>query len=141
GRVMITSENAEGLKEAVEIVKNITREVQVGEIFEGEVVKIVQDRNSGKEIGAIVELLPNHDGMVHISAFSHNRIDKVSDFVKVGEKLKVKVMGVDKEKGRIELSHKVFDESAPNRPEREKKPFFPKGNSRGSKNQSRFNKQ
>jgi len=115
GRVMITSENAEGLKEAVETVKNITREVKAGEIYEGEVVKIVQDRNSGKEIGAIVELLPNHDGMVHISQFTHERLEKVSDFVKVGEKLKVKVVNVDKEKGRVELTHKEFEEGG-NRP-------------------------
>ena len=116
GTVMITSENADGLKEAVQTVKNITLEVKAGEIYEGEVIKIVQDRNSGKEIGAIVELLPGHDGMVHISQFSHERIEKVSDFVKVGEKLKVKVVNVDKEKGRVELTHKEFEEGG-NRPE------------------------
>ncbi|MFH1597901.1 MAG: polyribonucleotide nucleotidyltransferase [Patescibacteria group bacterium] len=123
GTVMITSENAEGLKEAVQTVKDITREVVVGEVYEGEVTNIVKDRNSGKEIGAIVELLPSQDGMVHISAFSHERIDRVSDVVKVGEKLKVKVMGIDKEKGRIELSHKVFEENAEERPNRPKSPF------------------
>jgi len=137
GRVMITSEKAEGLKEAVETVKNITREVKPGEVYEGKVVKIVQDRNSGKEIGAIVELLPNHDGMVHISQFTQERLEKVTDFVKVGEKLKVKVVNVDKEKGRVELTHKEFEEGgnppASNRPtkDRPRRPShrpFRKGN-------------
>ncbi|MBU0964301.1 S1 RNA-binding domain-containing protein, partial [Patescibacteria group bacterium] len=52
---------------------------------------------------------PGQDGMVHISQFKQERIDRVSSIVKVGDKLKVKVMGVDKERGRIELSHKVLN--------------------------------
>ena len=117
GLVIITSNNAELGEKALAWIKNLTREIEIGEVYEGEVLKIVTDRNSGSEIGAIVELVPGQDGMVHISAFSNERIDRVSDIVKVGEKLKVKVMGVDKERGRIELSHKMFNESAPSRSE------------------------
>jgi len=108
GLVMITSTDGPMAEKAIKWIKDLTREVMVGEVFEGTVMKIVADRNSGTEIGAIVELIPGQDGMVHISQFSNERIAKVSDVVKEGDKLKVKVMGVDKERGRIELSHKVF---------------------------------
>lgn len=107
GLVIITSTSSELGKKAIDWVRDITREIEVGEIFEGEVVKIVTDRNSGTEIGAIVELIPGQDGMVHISQFTNERIPRVSDIVKVGDTLKVKVMGIDKERGRIELSHKA----------------------------------
>ncbi|MFA5134861.1 MAG: polyribonucleotide nucleotidyltransferase [Patescibacteria group bacterium] len=116
GLVMITSTNAEMGKKALDWVHNLTREIEIGEIFEGQVIKIVTDRNTGSEIGAIVELLPGQDGMVHISQFSNERIARVTDVVQVGDKLKVKVMGVDKERGRIELSHKVLNGGAPEQP-------------------------
>lgn len=123
GLVMITSTNSELAQKALEWIKNLTHEVTVGEVYEGEVIKIMTDRNSGSEIGAIVELVPGQDGMVHISQFSNERINKVSDLVKVGDKLKVKVMGVDKDRGRIELSHKVFNESR--MPDKVDKKSFP----------------
>ncbi len=128
GLVIITSTNSEMGEKALAWIKNLTREIEVGEVYEGEVLKIVTDRNSGGEIGAIVELVPGQDGMVHISAFSNERIARVSDIVKVGDKLKVKVMGVDKERGRIELSHKMFNESAPSRSE-SKGTFKPRSSS------------
>lgn len=109
GTIMITSHQQDMADRAITWVKNLTHEVKVGEIYEGVVTKIVTDRNSGNEIGAIVELLPTQDGMVHISQFSNQRINRVSDVVKVGDKLKVKVMGIDKEKGRIELSHRALN--------------------------------
>lgn len=112
GLVMITSRNSAMAEKALTWIKNLTHEVVVGEVYEGIIAKIMTDRNTGSEIGAIVELVPGQDGMVHISQFSQQRINKVSDIVKVGDKLKVKVMGVDKERGRIELSHKIFNEPA-----------------------------
>jgi len=112
GLVMVTTSNSGMGDKAVTWVKNLTHEVTVGEVYEGIVMKIVTDRNSGTEIGAIVELVPGQDGMVHISQFENRRINKISDVVKVGDKLKVKVMGVDKERGRIELSHKVLNQQA-----------------------------
>ncbi len=124
GLVMITSHNSAMSEKAMTWVKNLTHDIVPGEIYEGVVAKIVTDRNSGSEIGAIVELLPGQDGMVHISQFSDQRIAKVSDVVKVGDKLKVKVMGVDKERGRIELSHKVLNGSKPTGPDRQIKKQF-----------------
>jgi polyribonucleotide nucleotidyltransferase len=108
GLIFITSTSAEMATKAEEWIKNITREVVPGEIFEGTVTQIMKDRNSGGEIGAIVEFAPGKDGMVHISEFASARIRAVSDVVQVGQKLKVKVMEVDKERGRISLSVKAL---------------------------------
>jgi len=108
GLVMITSTNGEMGEKAINWVKDLTREITVGETFEGPVQKIVTDQ-SGNEIGAIVQLTSSKDGMVHISQFSNERIARVSDVVKVGETLKVKVMEVDTERGRISLSVKAID--------------------------------
>jgi len=108
GLIFITSTNSEMATKAEEWIKNITREVVPGEIFEGTVTQIMKDRNSGSEIGAIVEFAPGKDGMVHISEFAPARIRAVSDIVQVGQKLKVKVMEVDKERGRISLSVKAL---------------------------------
>jgi predicted RNA-binding protein with RPS1 domain len=67
---------------------------------------IQTDRNSGKEIGAIVEILTGKTGMVHISEVAPKRIDKVSDELSVGQTVKVKVLSVDRERGRVALSIK-----------------------------------
>lgn len=106
GLVMITSTDADGAKRAQEWIANIVKELEVGEIYEGKVVKIVTDKNNGNEIGAIVELLPGKDGMVHISQVSYDRINKITDVINVGDPVKVKVMEVDKEKNRVSLSMK-----------------------------------
>jgi len=106
GLVMITSTDSEGAKKAQAWIEGIVKEIEVGEIYEGKVLKIVTDKNRGNEIGAIVELAPGKDGMVHISQIAHERVEKVSDKVKVGDVVKVKVMEVDKEKGRVGLSIK-----------------------------------
>lgn len=106
GLVMITSTSAEGGDKAKQWVIDLTREIEIGEIIEGTVTKIVTDKMNGNEIGAIVEFGHGRDGMVHISEFRHERIARVSDIVKVGDTLKVKVVDVDKEKGRTSLSVK-----------------------------------
>ncbi len=108
GLVMITSVGAEGGEKARQWVIDLTREVEIGEEVEGQVVKIVADKNTGAEIGAIVEFGKGRDGMVHISEFRHERIRAVSDVVKVGETIKVKVVDIDKEKNRISLSVKAL---------------------------------
>lgn len=110
GLIMITSHKSEMAEKAKTWIEQITKEVEIGEIYEGTVTQIMTDRMSGSEIGAIVEILPGHEGMVHISEFSYERIGKVSDVVEVGQKLKVKVMNVDKERGRIALSVKALTE-------------------------------
>jgi polyribonucleotide nucleotidyltransferase len=96
GLVFITGMDAVGLEKAAEWIKGIVREVEVGEVFQGKVVKIM-------DFGAFVEILPGTDGMVHISKFVKERITSVSEVVKEGDIIPVKVMSVD-ELGRINLS-------------------------------------
>ncbi|MFH0804988.1 MAG: polyribonucleotide nucleotidyltransferase [Patescibacteria group bacterium] len=108
GLIFVTSTSSDMAKKAEEWIQNITREVVPGEVYEGTVTQIMKDRNSGTEIGAIVELAPGKDGMVHISEFAEGRIRNVSDVVTVGQKLKVKVVEVDKERGRTSLSVKAL---------------------------------
>jgi polyribonucleotide nucleotidyltransferase len=123
GLVLITSHNAELAEKALTWVKNLTKEIIVGEIYEGTIIQIMTDRNTGAEIGAIVELVPGKDGMVHISEFSEQRIRAVSDVAQVGQKLKVKVVSVDKERGRIGLSVRALTETG----ERPARPMRPDG--------------
>ncbi len=110
GVVMISSADSEAARVAETLIKQQFVEIEVGQIYEGTVTNIQKDRNSGKEIGAIVEFLPGRDGMVHISEIASRRIEKVSDEVKVGDKVKVKVVNVDKERNRVGLSIKKAQE-------------------------------
>ncbi|MCB9802955.1 polyribonucleotide nucleotidyltransferase [Candidatus Nomurabacteria bacterium] len=136
GTVMITSHDEEGAAKAKAWVENIVKEVLVGEIYDGKVIQIVKDKNRGTEIGAIVEILPGKDGMVHISEVDHTRINKVTDKINVGDMVKVKVVDIDKEKNRTSLSIKAllprpegaFEERPKNDFSRpgDKKPFFKK---------------
>ncbi len=100
GLVMVTSNDAEGSKKAIDWIHNLTREIKVGEEFEGKVVRIM-------DFGAFVELTPGHDGLCHISELAWSRVGKVEDVVNIGDTLKVKVVEIDN-LGRINLSHKVF---------------------------------
>lgn len=107
GLVMISSTDPELAKVAIEEVTAIARVIEVGEIFEGDVIQIIRDRmDPKKEIGAVVQFLPNKEGMVHISQIAKERINLVSDKVKIGDKVKVKVVAIDPEKGRYSLSMK-----------------------------------
>lgn len=104
GLCMITSKDTQIAQAVKAIVEGIGRPIEIGQEFEGPVVQIVKDRNSGKEIGAIVQLTPNRDGMIHISALGNGQfVQNVSSLVKVGDTLKVRVKDVDSEKGRISL--------------------------------------
>jgi len=107
GTVTIASTDSAMSKKAIDEISSMTREVEVGEIFEAPVTQILKDRMRGNEIGAVVQILPNQDGMVHISQIANERIEKVSDKLKVGDIVKVKVMEVDKERGRVSLSIKA----------------------------------
>ena len=98
GLVMITAVNGESGKAAFDWVTNLTREVKAGETFDGEVVRLM-------DFGAFVQILPGKDGMVHVSELAPWRVEKVSDVVSVGDKVKVVVNEID-EKGRINLSMK-----------------------------------
>jgi polyribonucleotide nucleotidyltransferase len=100
GLVMVASNNAEGMKKALEIIHNLTREIKIGEVFKGKVVRIM-------DFGAFVELTPGHDGMCHISELAPYRVNRVEDVVKIGDELEVKVVEID-HMGRINLSHKAL---------------------------------
>jgi polyribonucleotide nucleotidyltransferase len=100
GLVKIAAFTKEEGDAAVEAVKNLTMEPEVGTVYEGKVVKIT-------DFGAFVNILPGTDGLVHISQMTHERLNKVTDFVKEGETLKVKVLEVSKD-GKIRLSHKAL---------------------------------
>jgi polyribonucleotide nucleotidyltransferase len=121
GLVMVTSNNAEGSAKAVEWIKNLTRELQVGEVFQGKVNRIM-------DFGAFVELVPGHDGLCHISELAWSRVGKVEDVVKIGDVLPVKIVEID-HMGRINLSHKAMlpkPEGMPDMPDRPPRP--PRGN-------------
>ena len=99
GRVFVTAEKEEAAQKAVEWIKNITREVKVGETFQGKVKRILN-------FGAFVEILPGQEGLVHISQLAPYHVEKVEDVVKVGDMVTVKVISID-EQGRINLSIKA----------------------------------
>ncbi len=96
GFVSVTGQNQEDVDKAITWIKGIVREVEVGEVFQGKVVKIM-------DFGAFVEILPGTDGLVHVSKFVRDHIKSASDVVKEGETIPVKVMSVD-DLGRINLS-------------------------------------
>lgn len=102
GRVMITSSDAEGMTRAVKMVQDIVREVVAGEIFEGPVVRL-------EDFGAFVQLLPNKDGLVHVSEISWDRVGRPSDVLKYGDVVKVKVKEIDS-LGRVNLTMKELTE-------------------------------
>ncbi len=101
GLVMIASVDADGAERAIAIIKSITEDPEVGTIYEGTVVKLM-------EFGAFVNIMPGKDGLVHISQMGEKRIDKVSDVVKLGDKVRVKLMEIDGQ-GRLNLSMKAVD--------------------------------
>jgi polyribonucleotide nucleotidyltransferase len=112
GMVYISSTDAKMGEKALQIVKDMTKEAHVGEIYQGEVVNIQKDRMTGNEIGAIVQITPRLDGMVHISQIADYRVAKVSDVLHIGDKIPVMVLDVDKAKGRISLSYKAAKSSS-----------------------------
>jgi len=99
GKIFVTAEKEEAAKKAIAWIKNITREIKVGEVFQGKVKKIL-------DFGAFVEILPGQEGLIHISQLAPFRVRKVEDVVKVGEIVPVKVISID-EQGRINLSLKA----------------------------------
>lgn len=100
GRVFIISADQEMAKKARRIIETIDKGVQVGEVFEGKVMRIMT-------FGAFVELVPGQEGLVHISKLDKNRVAKVEDVVQVGDTISVKVVEID-DQGRINLSRKAL---------------------------------
>jgi polyribonucleotide nucleotidyltransferase len=103
--VKVASADNAAAQEARRRIEQITADVEVGTIYTGKVVKLM-------DFGAFVTILPGRDGLVHISQISHERVENVSDKLSEGETVKVKVLEVDKQ-GRIRLSMKAVDEKTP----------------------------
>lgn len=99
GTVNIYSLNPEGMQVAVEEIEGMTAEPEVGRVYEGTVVSI-------KDFGCFVEFMPGKDGLCHISELSDKRVDKATDVVKEGDRIPVKLIGVD-ERGKVRLSRKA----------------------------------
>lgn len=102
GNVTISSFSAEGAEEAKRRIEELTAEVEVGKVYEGTVVKLLN-------FGAIVNIMPGRDGLLHISQIADERVEKVSDYVQEGQKVRVKVLETD-DRGRIKLSLKAVKE-------------------------------
>ena len=100
GTVTIASTSATGMEEAKRMIEGITAEAEVGKIYEGPVVKIL-------EFGALVNILPGKDGLLHISEIAHERVKEVKDFLQEGQIVKVKLLAAD-ERGRLKLSMKAL---------------------------------
>ncbi|MBX3689347.1 polyribonucleotide nucleotidyltransferase [Dokdonella sp.] len=105
GTVVIASVNRDAGEAAKKRIEQIVSDVEPGRIYEGKVVKLM-------DFGAFVTILPGKDGLVHVSQISNERVEKVSDKLKEGDVVKVKVLEVDKQ-GRIRLSMKAVTEDAP----------------------------
>ena len=100
GTVRVASIDGASGKEAVRRIELITADVEVGRIYDGKVVRLM-------DFGAFVTILPGKDGLVHISQISDERVEKVSDKLSEGDEVKVKVLEVDRQ-GRVRLSTKTF---------------------------------
>lgn len=101
GSVLITGKNAENAENAKRMVENIVKEFEIGEVATGPVTRLF-------EFGAMVEITPGKEGLVHISELAPHRVEKVTDIVKSGDIVTVKIVGID-EKGRVNLSLKQAD--------------------------------
>jgi polyribonucleotide nucleotidyltransferase len=103
GTVVIGSSDMEASRRAIEIIERLTRDVEVGSVYTGKVTRIL-------DFGAMVEILPGKEGMVHISELADYRVGRVEDVVKIGDEIMVKVIGIDN-LGRVNLSRRaVFEE-------------------------------
>ncbi|HEX5845264.1 MAG TPA: polyribonucleotide nucleotidyltransferase [Rhodoplanes sp.] len=102
GTVKVASAKAESIRAAINWIKSIASEPEVGQVYEGTVVKVM-------DFGAFVNFFGSRDGLVHISQLAPRRVQKVTDVVKEGDKVKVKLLGFD-ERGKVRLSMKVVDQ-------------------------------
>lgn len=101
GRISILSESDERAKEAIAIIEDIVKEIEVGEVYTGKVKKIVK-------FGAFVEIKKGTEGLLHISEIAHERTNSVEDVLKVGDTVEVKVIDIAEDTGKISLSRKAL---------------------------------
>ncbi len=102
GTVKVAAVDANAMQEAIDWIKGITAEPEVGKIYEGKVVKIV-------DFGAFVNYMGNKDGLVHISELADHRVDKVTDIIQEGDAVKAKLIGID-DRGKVKLSVRMVDQ-------------------------------
>jgi polyribonucleotide nucleotidyltransferase len=100
GTITIASPSGEDLAECKKRIDAITAEVEVGKVYEGPIIRIM-------DFGAVIQLIPGRDGLLHISQIANERVNAVTDYLKEGQMVKVKVMGFD-DKGRVKLSMKAL---------------------------------
>ncbi len=103
GTILIGSPDADAARRAIEIIEGLTKEVEVGGIYTGKVTRIF-------DFGAMVEILPGKEGLVHISELADHRVNRVEDVVKVGDEIMVKVINIDN-LGRVNLSRRAVFEN------------------------------
>jgi len=99
GRVFISAVDQEGGKKAIEWIKGLTDEVEIGKIYQGKVVRIMS-------FGAFVEVLPGQDGLVHVSKLTDHRVERVEEICNVGDEIVVKAVEIDSQ-GRLNLSRQA----------------------------------
>ncbi len=102
GLITVAGSDPEGIARAIEWIKGLTEEAEVGKIYTGKVVSI-------KDFGAFVNIMPGQDGMVHISQLSNERVERVEDVLTEGQMVKAKLVGID-ERGRLSLSLKDVEQ-------------------------------
>ncbi len=115
GDVNVFGENKEVITAAVDWIKKIVAVPEVGQVYKGKVKTIVQ-------FGAFVEILPNKDGLLHISEIDWKKVQKVEDVLKVGDEIEVKLIEIDPKSGKLKLSRKVLLPRPPKEDQSQKKP-------------------
>jgi polyribonucleotide nucleotidyltransferase len=109
GTVIIHAPNEEGASKAIQMIESLTKDAAVGDIYTGKVTRLLN-------FGAMVEILPGKDGLVHISELADHRVASVGDVVKIGDEITVKVIGID-DMGRVNLSLRAMLDKSPHTPE------------------------
>ncbi len=110
GRVFVAASDQESGKKAVQLIRDITRDVKVGEVYTGKVVRIVP-------FGAFIELLPGRDGLLHISQMADHRVDRVEDVMSLGDEVEVRIIEIDPQ-GKVRLARKNAAPGGERRPSR-----------------------
>jgi polyribonucleotide nucleotidyltransferase len=101
GLISIAASEPEGMQKAIAMIEMLLKEPEIGEVYEGTVTGI-------KDFGAFVEILPGKEGLLHISEIDKFRVDRVEDVLNMGDKVTVKVKGIDEKNGKISLSRKAL---------------------------------
>ena len=131
GKVTIASTDMEAAEKAKKMIQDLTVEAESGKTYTGKVVRI-------EDYGAFIEILPNIDGLLHISEISHQRTNNVRDVLKLGQTLQVKVINID-ENNKIRLSKKALDTSS-SRQDNSEKPYRSDKPYKKHSSHNRFNK-